>query len=399
VGGDSCRGLREVADLFSFFFCAELFAGELDIQPSGMPAHAKVASGASVFSDTTFPMRVDAFKAIDLSPGAGGGPTELGNGPPPLPYPSLAMKQLQQGSAYSFKSTSNSSNNLLAAPKKNTGWLSSLGRKASMKSKAGDSSGQENREKERVRRKLYRAHPSGSSTSQLGNISDVGHSSSIASLVPLAPSIVGGPRAPPGKPKRASTVLVIGPPQLIHPPPPAQYPPNKSKRSSLDAFISAAASSSSTVAPHQPMSFQMNVVPSAPEGPRPVTRTPSFPGHSSSSSSLNRGNGLAPPGAHADGNGGNGLEKRSKLRQAVSYQPPRQPNDDGHFAKSLDKLCDFMPDLEREVLAGYLRQAGGQVSAPPLLPKEFRVLIYPPQEMIAIGRIVDDKKRGAITRP
>jgi len=36
----------------------------------------------------------------------------------------------------------------------------------------------------------------------------------------------------------------------------------------------------------------------------------------------------------------------------------------------LDKLCDFMPDVERGVLAGYLQQAGGQVSA--LVP-----IIYP----------------------
>jgi len=309
-------------------------------------------------------MRVDAFRAIDLTPGAGGGPTELGNGPPPLPYPSLAMKQLQQGNMYNFKSNANSPNNL-HPPKKSNGFFSSLGRKASMKSKAaaGDSSGQETREKERVRRKLYRAPP-GSSTSQLGHFSDIGVASSRASLVPLAPSIVGGPRAPPGKPKRASTVLVIGPPQLIHPPPPAQYPPNPSKRSSLDAFISAATSSSSTVALHQPMSFQMNMVPPVPEGPRPVTRTPSFPGHYSSSSSINRGNGLTPPDANVKGGGGNGPERRSKLRQAVSYQPPRQPSEDGHFEKSLDKLCDYMPDLEREVLAGYLRQAGGQVSIP-----------------------------------
>lgn len=341
---------------------AELLAGQLDIQPS---AHARVASGASVFSATTFPMRPDAFRAIDLTPGAGGGPTELGNDPPPLPYPSLAMKQLQQGSSFRFKSNANSSNMLLPTAKKSAGFFSSLGRKASARSKAaGDSSGQENRERERVRRKLYRAPPSGSSTSQLGHFSDIGHSSSKASLVPLAPSIVGGPRAPPGKPKRASTVLVIGPPQLIHPPPPAQYPPNMvSKPPSVDAFISAAASSSSTVAPHQPMTFQTNIVPPAPEGPRPVTRTPSFPGHSSSSSSLSRGYGLAPPDANVNGSGGKGPEKRSKLRQAVSYQPPRQSSDDGYFEKSLDKLCDTFPGLERELLAGYLRQAGGQVSA------------------------------------
>jgi len=62
----------------------------------------------------------------------------------------------------------------------------------------------------------------------------------------------------------------------------------------------------------------------------------------------------------------------------VSYQPPKQPSDDGHFEKSLDKLCDFMPDVERAVLAGYLQQAGGQ-------------------EMKAIGRIVDARKGGAIT--
>ncbi len=323
----------------------------MDIQPSGVTAHGRVASGASVFSDTTFPMRF----------GAGGGPTELGNGPPPLPYPSLAMKQLQHGNAHRVKSSPNSSNNLLPIPKKSARILSSLARKASMKSKpAGDTSGQENREKERVRRKLYRAPPSGS-------ISDIGHSSSKASLVPLAPSIIGGPRALPGKPKRASTVLVIGPPQLIHPPPPAQYPPRLSKRPSLDAFISAAAASSSTVARNQLMSFQTNMIPPAPEGPRPVARTPSFPGHSSSSSSLGRGNGLAPPDVNVNGGGGNG---HSKLRQAVSYQPPKQPSDDGHFEKSLDKLCDFMPDVEREVLAGYLQQAGGQVSA--LVP-----IIYP----------------------
>lgn len=228
-----------------------------------------------------------------------------------------------------------------------------------MKSKVpGDSSGQENRER---RRKLYRVPPSGSSTSQLGHVSDIGNSSSKASLVPMAPSIVGGPRAPPGKPKRASTVLVIGPPKLIHPPPPAQYSLKPSKRPSLDAFMSAATSSSSTVALHQPMAIQTNIVPPAPEGPRLVTRTPSYPGHSSSSSSINRGNGLTPPDANVRG-GGSGSERRSKLRQAVSYQPPRQPSDNGPFEKSLDKLCDFMPDLEREVLADYLRQAGGQVS-------------------------------------
>jgi hypothetical protein len=313
-------------------------------------------------------MRRDAFRAIDLTPGAGGGPTELGTGPPRVPYPSLAIKQLQQGSAYNFKSNSNSSNNLLPAPKKSTGFFSSLGRKASMKSKGGDSSGQETREKERLRRKLYRPPPSLSSASQLGHFSDVGHSSK-ASLVPVAPTIVGGPRAAPGKPKRASTVLVIGPPQLIHPPPPAQYPPGTSKRNSLDAFISAATSSSSTVAPHQPMSFQLNTVPPAPEGPRPFMRTPSFPGHSSSSSSLNRGNGLMPPDAKVNGGSSSGSEKRSKLRQTMSYQPPRQPSDDGQFAKSLDRLCDVMPYLERDVLAGYLRQAGGQVGAlAPLSP-------------------------------
>lgn len=306
-------------------------------------------------------MRFDAFRAIDLTPGAGGGPTELGDGPPPLPYPSLAMKQLQQGNAYNLRPNANTNN--LSAPRKSTGFFSSLGRKASTKTKVpGDSSGQENRERERVRRKLYRAPPYGSSTSQLGHVSDVGNSSSKASLVALVPSIVGGPRAPPGKPKRASTVLVIGPPQLIHPPPPAQYPLKPSKRSSLDAFMSAASSSSSTVALHQPMAFQTNIVPPAPEGPRLVTRTPSFPGHSSSSLSINRGNGLTPPDASVNGGGGNGPERHSKLRQAVSYQPPRRPSDNGPFEKSLDKLCDFMPDLEREILADYLRQAGGQVS-------------------------------------
>src|SRR5258707_2666812 len=108
----------------------------MDIQPSGVTAHGRVASGASVFSDTTFPMRRDAFRAIDLTPGAGGGPTELGDGPPRLPYPSLAVKQLQQGSAYNFKSNTNFSNNLFPIPKKSAGFFSSLGRKASMKSKA-----------------------------------------------------------------------------------------------------------------------------------------------------------------------------------------------------------------------------------------------------------------------
>ncbi|KAF9495759.1 hypothetical protein BDN71DRAFT_1447214 [Pleurotus eryngii] len=143
-------------------------------------------SGSSTFSEVTFPRRPDATLATDLSPRPS---QDVPHTAPTLPYPSLMLQPPTRSST--MISAAPSSLRSMASPQSaRTGFFASLGRRASLK-------------KERPLPHTILTH----STNKLMK---PGPASPHPRPVNLSnnPSVPGGPRAPPNRMTRASTMMV-----------------------------------------------------------------------------------------------------------------------------------------------------------------------------------------------
>ncbi|KAF4602344.1 hypothetical protein EYR40_005549 [Pleurotus pulmonarius] len=143
-------------------------------------------SGSSTFSEVTFPRRPDATLATDLSPrpSQDAPPTA-----PALPYPSLMMQPPTRSSTM-ISAAPSSLRSMVSPQSAKTGFFASLGRRASLK-------------KERPLPHTILTH----STNKLMK---PGPASPHPRPVNLSnnPSVPGGPRAPPNRMTRASTMMV-----------------------------------------------------------------------------------------------------------------------------------------------------------------------------------------------
>lgn len=139
----------------------------------------------------TFPKRVDAYVATDLLPQKSEDGT-LPRGPPPLPYPTLAQgpPPVQQSTRLGASASTRSNASSLGSGKSSGGgFFASIGRKTSVKKD--------------------RPVISGSQPNKLLSK----RQQAIATPAPrpvqinAAPSLPGGPRAPPGRVQRAQSVI------------------------------------------------------------------------------------------------------------------------------------------------------------------------------------------------
>ncbi|KAF9468874.1 hypothetical protein BDZ94DRAFT_1152647 [Collybia nuda] len=151
-------------------------------------------SRASMISEVTFPRRLDASTATDLSVKTR---DLVPTSPPPLPYPSLAQNQrmFPTRSSSVASGTPPSSIRSLAPSTpvtKTGGFFASLGRKASLTSARG-------------------ARPGGSPASSPGGGRLTKNPPTIPSPrvinIPTNPSVPGGPRAPPHRALRSQTIM------------------------------------------------------------------------------------------------------------------------------------------------------------------------------------------------
>jgi len=306
-------------------------------------AHPRMTSGASIFSDTTFPMRIDAYKAIDITPG--GPDMSVSDVPSTLPYPLLAKQRAQMAPLPVPKS-----NSLTSAVKAGSASLfSTLGRKTSISRGRSGPSGTQSATEGGPRKLVSPRAPSRSGSLTAGMISNP---TPPANLPPLAPSIPGGPRAP--RVKRASTLIA---PSNVYPP--ISAPPLASQASSSQG---SAASAESAPQMSLTMSISLSTMPGVPNGPRPqrsnsppgvpLTRTPSFPGPATNSGASK----MRPTLSFRPSTSG-GIASPSS-----SFQPSTIDKSSPQFTKNLNQLCDVMPHADRDILAGYLIRANGEVS-------------------------------------
>ena len=161
--------------------------------PSIAPRHI---SQSSTDSGVTFPIRADAYSATDLAPRAAGDASPP-NAPPPLPYPALVANARSGPSRASTMiatpSTSSSRSAVSPSVAKSPGsFFASLGRRASIK-----------KEKPLTppspAKRLSRSPPK----------NGIEQPSPRPTNLPLvAPSVPGGPRAPPNRMQRSQTIIV-----------------------------------------------------------------------------------------------------------------------------------------------------------------------------------------------
>ncbi|KAF9221929.1 hypothetical protein BS17DRAFT_224448 [Gyrodon lividus] len=161
--------------------------------PSIAPRHL---SQSSTDSGVTFPRRADAYSATDLSarPTQDSSPP---NAPPSLPYPALVAAPRSGPSRAStmMATSSSSSTRSIATPsaaKSPGGFLASLGRKTSTKKEKGGPLTPSSHANI-----LSKSPPR---TEQPGPRS--------VNLPPVAPSVPGGPRAPPNRMQRSQTIII-----------------------------------------------------------------------------------------------------------------------------------------------------------------------------------------------
>ncbi|KAG8218439.1 hypothetical protein J3R82DRAFT_4064 [Butyriboletus roseoflavus] len=165
--------------------------------PSIAPRHV---SQSSTDSGVTFPRRADAYSATDLAPRVAGDASSP-NAPPPLPYPALAAAPRTPRNGPSRASTmiassSSSSSRSVASPssaaKSPGSFFASLGRRASIK-------------KEKPSTPPTPPKTLSKSPPRKGNEQS---SPRPANLPPIAPSVPGGPRAPPNRMQRSQTITI-----------------------------------------------------------------------------------------------------------------------------------------------------------------------------------------------
>ncbi|KAG8832911.1 hypothetical protein FRC17_000353 [Serendipita sp. 399] len=254
------------------------------------------------------------------------------------------------------------------------GFLATLSRKTSMRTR-GTQSATESREKEAKAppRKLVssRSLAARSNGSGGGTPPSTTPATTPAPLPPVAPTLPGGPRPP--RPKRASTMIISAPKPIISAPIPITPLSANPATSTFSHNSEYPDSSPSMVA--QPLSISKEP-PKAPEGPRApgprLARTPSFPGHVRVSSSGNLRSTAsfkpAPTPLSTTMTGQSNTSGASNTRERPSLEEA-----------NLNMLCDVMPHVPRETLALYLRKANGQ-------------------NLVAIGRYLEDERTGAVAR-
>jgi len=152
-------------------------------------------SESSTGSEVTFPRRPDAYLATDLSTPPSGDSSPP-NAPPPLPYPALAAAPHSGANRAStmMTSSSTSSGRSLTSPtsytKSPASFFTSLGRKTSLKKDKGAAS-----TAPVIGRVLSRSPPRSEPAPR-------------PVVIPSAPSVPGGPRAPPHRMQRSQTIVV-----------------------------------------------------------------------------------------------------------------------------------------------------------------------------------------------
>lgn len=347
----------------------------LSVEPVVMTTHGPVpvgqnrrlVSGSSAQSETTFPIRPDAYKAIDITPG--GGEFTSSEVPSSLPYQALARQQT--GSRSIIPPITPNRTGLGSVVSGSATFLATLGRKASMRSR-GSQSATESRDKESkstprklvsTRSPAYRQN--GTPPMPSTPLSTVG-ALPPTPVLPSAPTIPGGPRAQ--RPKRASTMMVPGTRPIISAPIP--IPPH----SNSDPIPTSTPAAPTTEEPDNedaawlakavPLNLTKDV-PRPPEGPRPpskIARTPSFPGPGSTRVSAN-GNmrstmSFRPLGMNTTG----GTSKVTQSDVGIGMRRPERTRNSNEFDRQLNKLCDVLPHVSRDTLAVYLTRADGQVS-------------------------------------
>ncbi|KAL5530183.1 hypothetical protein ACEPAF_6440 [Sanghuangporus sanghuang] len=153
-------------------------------------------SRGSIGSEMTFPKRVDAYIATDLLPQRSEDDT-LPRGPPPLPYPTLAQgpppvhAQQQPSTRLGASASTRSNAPSLGSGKSSSGggFFASIGRKASVKKDRPTLPGSQ---PNKLLSKRQQALPTPAPRPVQINV---------------APSLPGGPRAPPGRIQRAQSVI------------------------------------------------------------------------------------------------------------------------------------------------------------------------------------------------
>jgi len=263
------------------------------------PPEERKVSKDSFESNSTFPMRPDAYTATDLSTKVNDLPVrveDLVTKAPSLPYPSLApmTRSLTQTSTVTSPPSSMRSLPIplpLSASKSTGGFFSSIGRKASL-------------------RKERRRPPSpGKSLSK--KTSTPPQQRSIQLPPTSTPQIVGGPRAIPGRSRSIVAPPVTRPEETLKQADPKRRSTIGGKRPSLF---------------HPPSNKDMP----------PHLKTHSHNAHHAS----------MPPPSHKPG-----------------QIPGHITLPDGQFNIQLDKLVHLLPHADRSVLAGYLRRSGQDILA------------------------------------
>ncbi|KAF8559072.1 hypothetical protein OG21DRAFT_875816 [Imleria badia] len=162
--------------------------------PSIAPRHI---SQSSTDSGVTFPIRADAYSATDLAPRAAGDASPP-NALPPLPYPALAAAPRGGPSrastiiATSSTSSSRSAVSPTSLAKSPGNFFTSLGRRASIKKE----------------KPLTPPSPAKTLSRSPPRNKNEQTSPRPANLPLIAPSVPGGPRAPPNRMQRSQTIIL-----------------------------------------------------------------------------------------------------------------------------------------------------------------------------------------------
>lgn len=260
-------------------------------------------------------------------------------GPPPLPYPSLALANPRppgRSSTYAGNSSGTESSpskgyralSPLTPTSKTGAFFASLGRKASV-----------NRKDKGLSSAGLSLGGASSAASRLAKLPPRNNSQNLPppNTAPVtAPSVPGGPRAAPHRMLRSQTIMVSPMPS--------------------DSSGSSSAGRSTGRIP------SLYNIPSADSVHH---STPTYRGY------------LSSPGVRGGPRSKSSSPSKPPTKEHYSPTQP-EPSWDPEFRRQVDKLSDLMPHADRRVLAGYLRRAG--------------------QDILAIGQYLEDEKNGCLRR-